>query len=85
MKPRKHIICDPRFELETKLVRLKLNSNCQYFAFLINSQSKNTARAKALSTGGNCYNSSSWREGFERKLDERRETERPKKTRSKRR
>ena len=44
--------------------------------FLINSQSNNTGRAKALSTGGNCYDSSSWREGFEWKWDEKKETER---------
>ena len=47
--------------------------------FLINSQSNNTGRAKALSTGGNCYDSSSWREGFEWKWDEKKETERLKK------
>ena len=46
---------------------------------LINSQSNNTSRAKALSTGGNCYDSSLWREGFEWKKDEKKETERPKK------
>ena len=28
-------ICNPRFEREIKLVRLKLNSNCQYFAVSI--------------------------------------------------
>ena len=32
MKPRKQLICNPRFEREIKLVRLKLNSNSQYFA-----------------------------------------------------
>ena len=41
-----------------------MNSNSQYFAILINSQSNNISRAKALSTGGNCYNSRSWREGL---------------------
>ena len=65
VKPRKQIIRNPRFEREMKLVRLELNSNSQYFAFLINSQSNNTGRAKALSMGGNCYNSSLWRDSFE--------------------
>ena len=32
VKLRKQIICNPRFEREMKLVRLKLNSNSQYFA-----------------------------------------------------
>ena len=32
VKPRKQIICNPRFEREIKLVRLQLNSNYQYFA-----------------------------------------------------
>ena len=64
MKPRKQVICNTRFEREIKQVKLKLNSNSQYFAILINSQSKNTSRAKALSTGGNCCNSRSRREGF---------------------
>ena len=32
VKPRKQIICNPRFEREIKLVRLQLNSNSQYFA-----------------------------------------------------
>ena len=32
VKPRKQIICNPRFEREIKLVRLKLNSDSQYFA-----------------------------------------------------
>ena len=32
VRPRKQIICNPRFEREIKLVRLKLNSNSQYFA-----------------------------------------------------
>ena len=64
MKPRKQVICNPRFEREIKLVKLQLNSNSQYFAILINSQSNNISRAKALSTGGNCYNSRSWREGL---------------------
>ena len=32
VKPRKQIICNPCFEHEIKLVRLKLNSNSQYFA-----------------------------------------------------
>ena len=32
VKPRKQIVCNPRFEREIKLVRLKLNSNSQYFA-----------------------------------------------------
>ena len=33
VKPRKQIICNPRFEREIILVRLKLNSYSQYFAF----------------------------------------------------
>ena len=64
--PREQIICNTRFEREIKLVRLSLNSNSQYSEFfLINSQSNNTGRAKAMSTAGNFYNSSLWREGFE--------------------
>ena len=65
VKLRKQIICNPRFEREIKLVRLQLNNNSQYFAILINSQGNNTDRAKALLTGGNCHNSSSWRKGCE--------------------
>ena len=64
VKPLKQIICNPRFEREIKLVRLKLNSNSQYFA-IFNQLANNTRRAKALSTGENCYNSSLWRGGFE--------------------
>ena len=56
VKPCKQIICNPLFWREIKLVRLKLKSNSQYFAILINSQSNNTGRAKPLSMGGNCYN-----------------------------
>ena len=33
VKPRKQIICNPRFEREIILVRLKLKSNSQYFTF----------------------------------------------------
>ena len=61
VKPREQITCNPHFESEIKLERWKLNSNSQ---FLINSQRNNTSRAKALSTGGNCYDSSLWVEGF---------------------
>ena len=32
VKLHKQIICNPRFEREIKLVRLKLNSDSQYFA-----------------------------------------------------
>ena len=32
VKPRKQIICNPRFERKIKLARLKLNSNSQRFA-----------------------------------------------------
>ena len=32
VKPRKQIICNPRFGREIKLVRLKLKRNSQYFA-----------------------------------------------------
>ena len=53
--------------------------------FLTNSKSNNTDRAKALSTGGNCYNSSSWRKSFEWKWAGKKETQRPTKARSKRR
>ena len=31
VEPRKQKICNPRFERDMKLVRLKLNSNSQYF------------------------------------------------------
>ena len=84
MKPRKQVICNPRFEREIKLVKLQLNSNSQYFAILINSQSNNISRAKALSTGEiviihvrgeRVCVKMGWKE----------KTERPKKARSKRR
>ena len=43
VKPCKQIICNPRFWREIELVRLRLKSNSQYFAILINSQSKKPA------------------------------------------
>ena len=48
-------------------MRLKLNSNSQYFVIFnqLAKQVNNTGRAKTLSTVGNRYDSSLWREGFE--------------------
>ena len=35
VKPRKQIICNPRFEREIKLMSLQLNSNSQYNGYFI--------------------------------------------------
>ena len=59
VRPREQIICNTRFERKNQIV-VVVNSNSQYFAIFNQLAKKQYRRAKALSTAGNCYNSSSW-------------------------